>query len=586
MAFNSLSSAIEEIKLRSNIVDVINAVVPLKKTGSNYKACCPFHREKTPSFIVSEDKQIFTCFGCGATGDAIEFVKKYYNLQFPDAVRKLANQYGVEIADSYARQGQKRAPYYAANRMAARFFFDALTGKANPGYSYMKGRGFEDKTLVQFGIGYSDENWQSLTDYMKAAGISEEMLTELGLSSRQERRASLYDYFRGRVMFPIINTVGNVVGFGGRVLGDGVPKYLNSRESIVFEKKRNLYGLNLTKGDIREKGFAVLVEGYLDVMSLYQAGVRNVVATLGTALTSEQAKLLTKYTKKVILCYDADSAGVNAALRGIDVLREEGADVRVLHVDDGKDPDDYIKKHSAEEFYALIDKKSVPDVEYKIKLIRVKYDTGDITQGVKFLKACAQVLRKLSPVEADLYIRKIADDYGVSEGALRREVGRDEAREQSGKPAGSDAAASLRHNPGDEAAILLEKTLLKLCLQQSKFWPRAAQREDAFVSEGGFEIAAAMNELYEEDSIFRMDDLKERLSEEAAAYLESIDEDVLVGYSEEQAFEDCMDTLDRRRGEKRIKEIKDILSIAKEEESEKLEALIAELFELQKKYIK
>ena len=309
MAFNSLSSAIEEIKLRSNIVDVINAVVPLKKTGSNYKACCPFHREKTPSFIVSEDKQIFTCFGCGATGDAIEFVKKYYNLQFPDAVRKLANQYGVEIADSYARQGQKRAPYYAANRMAARFFFDALTGKANPGYSYMKGRGFEDKTLVQFGIGYSDENWQSLTDYMKAAGISEEMLTELGLSSRQERRASLYDYFRGRVMFPIINTVGNVVGFGGRVLGDGVPKYLNSRESIVFEKKRNLYGLNLTKGDIREKGFAVLVEGYLDVMSLYQAGVRNVVATLGTALTSEQAKLLTKYTKKVILCYDADSAG-------------------------------------------------------------------------------------------------------------------------------------------------------------------------------------------------------------------------------------------------------------------------------------
>ncbi|MFR9144560.1 MAG: DNA primase, partial [Lentihominibacter sp.] len=317
MNTNNHVNIVDEIKSRCNIVDVIGRVVPLKKAGSNYKGVCPFHNEKTPSFIVSESKQIFTCFGCGATGDLLEFVKRYYNLDFRGSVEMLAKEYGISLEGAF-RSNKDKDELYEINRQAARFFFKALRQQANLGYTYMKRRGISEEILNKFGIGYADEKWDSLYGFLRGKGISEEKMLDLGLISKSNGR--YFDKFRNRVIFPIINTGGKVIGFGGRIIGEGEPKYLNSQESNIFKKKYNLYGLNLAGGDVRKEDSIILVEGYMDVVSLYQNGVRNVSASLGTALTENQARLIKRYTKNVILSYDADNAGQSAAMRGLDIL--------------------------------------------------------------------------------------------------------------------------------------------------------------------------------------------------------------------------------------------------------------------------
>ena len=360
----AFGTTVEELKNQINIVDVVGRVVPLKRAGANYKGVCPFHSEKTPSFVVSEQKQIFTCFGCGASGDVIEFTKRYYNLDFAEAVEKLAKENGIEISIGGKRNSDKEK-YYEINKEAARFFYRAFTEEKNPGYSYMKKRGIDDAILKKFGIGYADDSWDSLYRYFKAKGTDEKVLLELGLIS--EKNGKYYDKFRNRVIFPIINTSGKVIGFGGRAIGEAMPKYLNSPENIIFQKKNNIYALNISKQDVGREGYGILVEGYMDVISLYQHGVRNVGASLGTALTENQARLLKRYTKKVVLSYDADAAGRNAALRGIDILSGEGIKVKVLHVTDGKDPDEFIKKNGKEAFIKLID-GALPMIDYKLNI--------------------------------------------------------------------------------------------------------------------------------------------------------------------------------------------------------------------------
>ena len=591
MAVTSLISAAEEIRSRCNIVDVVSPLVTIKRAGSNYKGCCPFHKEKTPSFVVSETKQIFTCFGCGKSGDVIKFIREYYNLSFPEAVRRLAAQYGIEIDDAYERQSQKKEGYYAINQSAARFFFDELTKKANPGYTYMNGRGIKPETIVKFGIGYADDGWQTLTDHLLSKGTPEELLTELGLSKKSAKNARLYDKFRSRVMFPIFNTMGKIVGFGGRTIADDPAKYINSDESFVFEKKRNLYGLNLTKNEIQTAGYAIVVEGYMDVIGLYQGGIRNVCAALGTALTPEQAVLLKRYTKKAVLCLDSDAAGISAAVRGCDVLRAAGLDVRVMHVDDGKDPDEYIKKHGADEFRALLEKASVTDIDFKIGLIAAKYDVNDLTQGIQFLRAAANVLRPLSPVEADLYTQKVAKMSGVSEGALRREIEMPSSV-QTPRPSLQEREKQTQDTlkPADDAPeirgrVMLERMLVKLCMQRSDLWPKLKEYDEAFVSPEGFRIAEVLDGLYRENNDFDLRAVRERLEEPALSYFDRIQEEVVTG-NEEEAFRDCMEKLDRRRAEQRIQEIIKILSFAEGENEESLNALMLELSELQRKYTK
>lgn len=364
MSFSFSKEAIEELKNQIDIVDVIGRSVELKRAGANYKGLCPFHNEKTPSFIVSPQKQIFTCFGgCGASGDVVTFVKRYYNLDFNEAVEKLADEYGIEIQKNSHKDDREK--YYEVNREAARLFYRNLTEKKNPGYTYMQHRGIQDSTIKKFGLGYAEDSWNNLYDYFKKKGTDEKILIELGLISKKGDRC--YDKFRNRVIFPIINTAGKVIGFGGRALdNEAMPKYLNSPENKVFQKKNNLYALNSTRQDIGKEGSAIIVEGYMDAISLYQNGVRNVAASLGTALTENQAKLINRYTKNVILSYDADAAGQKAALRGIEVLRGENCKVKVLHVTDGKDPDEYIKKNGREAFLRLTE-NALPYIDYKLE---------------------------------------------------------------------------------------------------------------------------------------------------------------------------------------------------------------------------
>ncbi len=580
MAQQTYNSAIDEIKSRCNIVDVVSSLVTLKRTGSNYKGVCPFHNEKTPSFVVSEPKQIFTCFGCGASGDVIEFVKKYYNLTFPEAVERLANQYGIEISSSYSEQGKKKDGYYEVNRQAARFYYDSFTKKANPGFSYMKNRGIEPKILQTFGIGYADEEWNSLTDYLLKNGVPKDMMVELGLAS--EKNGKVYDKFRNRVIFPIINTRGKVIGFGGRVIGEGEPKYLNSQESFIFQKKYNLFGLNLTRSEIQKEGYAILVEGYMDVIGLYQHGVKNAVASLGTALTTQQAKLLKRYTEKVILCYDADASGVNAALRGIDILRAEGLDVKVLHVNDGKDPDEYIKKHGRDEFIDLLNKKSMPDIDYKITLLKMKYKPADTVQSVKFLQKAAEILSQLTPVEADLYIQKIARENNISEGALRREVYKDEDKLTAEVVPYSQRQPAEEKTVADEGALFLERMLVRLILLKSDYLPAIEDYPEAIVTLTGMKLISILRDMYEEDIDFDTLSLREVLEEEELAYLDDIIRDVQFGEKDEHAFEDCIAKLQERRLEKRKNEIINVLSLAEEGmNQERLDDLMKEFMSIQ-----
>ena len=419
MSFSFSNHTIENLKNQINIVDVIGRCVPLKRAGNNYKGVCPFHNEKTPSFVVSEQKQIFTCFGCGATGDVIEFVKRFYNLEFSEAVEKLANEYGITLEKK--AKDDNRDVYYQVNRMAANFFYKAFTETANKGYPYMKNRGISPAILKKFGIGYADEKWDSLYQYLLSQGVDTKIMVELGLVS--ESKGKYYDKFRNRVMFPIINTSGKVIGFGGRAIHpDDNPKYLNSPESKIFQKKNNLYGLNISRQSVGKDGYIILVEGYMDVIALYQAGVTNVAASLGTALTENQARLIKRYTKNVVLSYDADGAGRAAALRGLDILKAEECKVRVLHVTDGKDPDEYIKAFGKDAFARLLD-QSENQVDYRLDQIRKKFNLEDDVQRVSFLQEAAQLIASLnSPVEREIYGGHAAQTAGISAEAMAQEV--------------------------------------------------------------------------------------------------------------------------------------------------------------------
>lgn len=569
------ANTVDEIKSRCNIVDVIGQVVPLKRAGSNFKGRCPFHNEKTPSFVVSETKQIFTCFGCGATGDVIAFVEKYYQLDFMQAVEKLANEYGIEMDRSF-RKDRNKDEAYNINREAAKFFFRAFREKANPGYTYMINRGIDHETLNKFGIGYADDRWDSLYNYLTGLGFKKEKLLELGLIS--ESKGKYYDKFRSRVMFPIINTSGKIIGFGGRIIGDGNPKYLNSQESGVFMKKNNLYGLNITRQEISKENQAILVEGYMDVISLYQSGVRNVSASLGTALTENQAKLLKRYTHNIVISYDADQAGINAALRGLDILHGENCKVKVLHVTDGKDPDEFVKKNGKLAFKKLVD-DALPFADYKFSVLRKDIDIGTTEGRVDFLKKAAVVLRQLSPVEADIYIKKLARETKISEGAIRLEMNGNntEMRYVERAPAKQESEDVL------EKMSMLEKDIIKLILQSSKYYSEFARYAAvAFKSEVGQKLFESIGAIYADGEAIDIRKLADGLEPAELKSLKDIMENVQI-VNENTVFKDCIETIKNKELSKKEKELIMRLSMADEEENiDSINELTQELMEIQK----
>ncbi len=561
MSFSFSKEAIEDLKSRIDIVDVIGRQVQLKRAGANYKGLCPFHNEKTPSFIVSPQKQIFTCFGgCGASGDVVSFVMRYYNLEFNEAVEKLAKEYGIDIVKSQ-RRNDDREKYYEINREAARFFYRNMTEGPNRGYSYMRRRGIEDRTIKKFGLGYAPDSWDSLYGYFKEKGTDEKLLLELGLLSHKDGR--YFDKFRDRVIFPIINTAGKVIGFGGRALDDkAMPKYLNSPENRVFQKKNNLYALNSTKQDIGKAGTAIIVEGYMDAISLYQNGVRNVAASLGTALTDNQAKLINRYTKNVVLSYDADAAGQKAALRGIEVLRNEGCKVKVLHVTDGKDPDEYIKKNGRDAFDKLVE-KAIPYTDYKIEAAKRDIDLGTEEGKIDFIRRITPILSDLTPVEADIYIKKAARDTGISEKAIKMEIPVNNKREQS-----SGAVRQEKQGTNGISVSNIEASVLKCLFIDPQLSEALLPYMDMFESELS---RRAVNIAFEEYGLkgdFDKRTIMDRLDpDESMALQESIDKVQIKG-NEKEVLTRCIHRWEYGRLEKEEKKIIDMLTLADADKNE------------------
>ncbi len=580
MSANNQTNIVDEIKSRCNIVDIVGRVVPLKRAGSNYKGICPFHNEKTPSFVVSETKQIFTCFGCGATGDMFEFVKRYYNLDFRGAVEMLAKEYGISLEGAF-HGSRDNEELYEINRQAARFFFRGLRERANPGYTYMKGREISEDILNKFGIGYADDSWDSLYLFLKGQGVSDDKMLELGLISKG--RNGYYDKFRSRVIFPIINTRGKVIGFGGRIVGDGEPKYLNSQESSIFKKKYNLYGLNLTGAEVRKQDAIILVEGYMDVVSLYQAGVRNVSASLGTALTENQVKLIKRYTRNVILSYDADQAGQQAAMRGLDILYGENCAARVLKVTDGKDPDEFIKKNGRKAFLQLAD-EALPYGDFKLGYLRQQYDMEDSQQRVAYTEAAIDVLRGMKPVEADIYIRKLAEETGVSEGAIRFEYSGNNTMEKgyAGRAGTSESAGSGGRRK-DEMP-LIEQDLIKLMLLDGAFIRLPEDiKDEAFKSSSGRNIYECIVAAVAEDGMADAQRVREMLDEEDAELFEEIESKTVPAGKERHMFEDCTAKIREEMLQRQEQELMMRLSLADEKENrDEIEDLMKQLIQIQK----
>ena len=414
---------LDELVARSDIVDVVSEYVHLTRKGNRYWACCPFHSEKTPSFSVLPDRQIYKCFGCGKGGGVINFVMEAANLPFPDAVELLARRAGMEMPEM-ERSGPdlrgRRRQLRELNRRAARLFHQWLYApEGQAGLEYLHRRGLTKRTITRFGLGFAPDSWDALLRTLTAEGVTKRDLLDAGLAVNN-KDGRIYDRFRNRVMFPIIDVQGDVIGFGGRVMDDSTPKYLNSPETLIYNKSRNMFALNMAKKS--KAGRVILTEGYMDTIALHQAGFDCAVASLGTSLTEEHGQLLSRFFKDVIISYDGDSAGVKAAQRAIPILEKAGLRVRVLQVTGAKDPDEYIRSYGRDAFARLLD-QSENQVDYRLQQIQKKYNMAEDAQRVAFLQEAAQLLAGLSSeVERDIYSGHAAQMADIGKDVMVREV--------------------------------------------------------------------------------------------------------------------------------------------------------------------
>ena len=430
MAFPS--QFLDELIARNDIVDVVSDYVALtKRSGSNMFGLCPFHSEKTPSFSVSPSKQIYHCFGCGKGGSVINFIMEIENLSFPDAVAFLARRVNMTVPDDETPEEVKsrRARMLQLNRDAARFFHSVLkTPEGSAAVEYINKRGLTKQSVINFGIGAAPNSWSALTDAMLKKGYSAAELLDAGLVKRG-KGGSVYDTFRNRLMFPVIDVRGSVIGFSGRILDDGEPKYLNSPDTLVFSKQRNLFGLNLAKKT--KLDMLILVEGNLDVVSLHQAGFDCAVASLGTSLTPDQARLMSRYTENVVIAYDSDNAGIKASERAIGILNKTGMNVKVLRIDGAKDPDEFIKNRGADAFRVLLE-RSENHIEYRLLTVKSKYDLNTDDGRLGYLSEATALLADIeNAIEREVYGARVAENAGVSAEAVKNEVRKAYARKMA-----------------------------------------------------------------------------------------------------------------------------------------------------------
>lgn len=558
---------IEEVRARNDIVDVISQYVTLKKKGANYFGLCPFHNEKSPSFSVSPGKQMYYCFGCGAGGNVITFIMEYENYSFGEALKYLADRAGIalpEAEDSKEARAQRdlKNTLLEINRLAANYFYYQLKQpQGRPGYEYLKNRRLADETITHFGLGFANKTPDDLYRYMRSKGYDDSILKETGLFFIEERGAR--DKFWNRVMFPILDVNNRVIGFGGRVMGDGEPKYLNSPETKLFDKSRNLFGLNFARKS-REK-YLLICEGYMDVIAMHQAGFTNAVASLGTAFTAQHALLLKRYTDQAVLTYDSDGAGIRAALRAIPILKEAGISAKVLNMKPYKDPDEFIKNLGREEFQKRID-EAVNSFLFEISVIRSEYNMQDPESKTGFYNAVAKKLLEFpEKLERDNYTEAVAREYMIPAEDLKRLVN------SLGERGGFALRTPEQERPKkkkekDDGVRKSQRLLLTWLIEEPKLfetirgiitpedftdelYKRAAGLVfDEYEKNGSIEPARVLNHFIEGDEQYR----------EAAALFNARLDESLSNEEQRKAFSETIKKIKRFSLEERSKKASDI----------------------------
>ena len=521
---------IEEIKNSNDIVDVVSQYVTLKRSGRNFFGLCPFHKEKSPSFSVSPDKQIFHCFGCGVGGNVIHFVSKIENIDFRETIELLANRANITLPtldNSY--QDNKRAilksKVYQINEIAAKFYHENLyKPTSKEAQNYIKKRKMDNRTLKSFLIGYSG-TFDELYRVLKQKGFTEEEILASSLVNKTDN-GKFIDRFRRRLMIPIQDTTGRFIAFGGRVLDDSKPKYINSPENIVYSKGRNLFGLNIAKkGDTKK---IIIVEGYMDAISLYQRGITNVVASLGTSLTEQQGRLLRKNSEQVIIGYDADGAGQAATLRGLEILQNMGCDIRVLQIYGAKDPDEFVIKYGPERFQKCVD-NAISLVEFKVKILKQNLNIDNVNDKIKFLNEIAKILAKVdNNMEKEIYIDKISSEYGISKEAIYGEVNKliynkNTEKKVLERPPIKSYINKQQNEKLDESIIKREKMVIYILVNYPKESYEAIKDKitvDDIKAKINKQIISKIYEQYEKGNVNNIIDLFEE--EEIVNYLSGI----------------------------------------------------------------
>ena len=549
MAFSP--AFLDELNNRNPIEEVVGQYVALTRRGSNLFGLCPFHGEKTPSFSVAPEKGIYYCFGCHKGGSVINFIMEIENLSYSDAVRFLAKRAGLEIPED----GQDQARYRKKERLwalckdAARFFHACLkTPQAEQARAYAQGRGLAQATITRFGLGFAPNAWTSLMDAMTAKGYSKEELLEAGLVLQNKDKGTLYDRFRNRLMFPIIDVRGNVIGFGGRVMDDSTPKYLNSPETLIFNKRRDLFAMNFVKKS--KLGYIILTEGYMDAIALHQYGFDCAVASLGTSLTQEHADMLSKYTDEIVLTYDGDAAGQNATQRAIPMLEKTGLHVRVLRMRDAKDPDEYLKKFGADRFRLLLE-DSESQAEYRLRSLQMKFDLTQDAQKVEFAKKAAELISMYStPVEREIYGVRAAEMAGITPEVMKLEITRafkrrkamqrkdQEKKELEISVARQPKMREVRYD--NLRSAMAEESLLRMLLRQPDLFARCEGLDDDYFSVSMFAKAfSALRERWKSDLSVTPAALAELLTPAEMSHLTSVlnKPDTLLS---DEAFDDCV----------------------------------------------
>lgn len=559
---------IEEVRLNNDLVEVVSEYVRLEKKGGGYFGLCPFHNEKTPSFHVEPVKQFYYCFGCNNGGNVFHFIMNIENLSFPDALRLLAERAGIVLPEPDDKEEQQkikiRKSILDINRVAARFYFSCLAAeKGREALKYLHDRGLSNRIIRQFGLGFAPNEWNALSNYLLDEGFDESILIQSGLAIKN-KNDKLIDRFRGRIIFPIFDIRGNIVAFGGRVMDDSLPKYINSPETLCYSKGRELFGMHLAKKSKEKK--LLIVEGYMDVISLHQAGIDFAVAPLGTALTGMQGRILKKYADEIILSYDADTAGQKATERGLEVLNRLGCRAKVLQIPDGKDPDEFIRKNGPEKFKMLID-RAISLLEYKIGVLKNMYSLDNEEGKLNFLNGVADLLTEQENfMEREIVVKKISEIYDISADALHAEIERRLKQKQRKEKSsefysakkeltGSVKTFTVRKN--EDIRVRYEKMLIALLCRENHLYSKVADRysENDFSDESLREMASVLFEKLKTGSDFLLEEYISRLDPEKASSIVHISKTFCNFDDPEKALEDILQKLELLKLEEEKKDI-------------------------------